>query len=80
MKKHIHTFTKFSKAIGKGLKIEIGETVEIPMLIRRKEYKKAEYQVMDIFKMTALAIVWIVPGGNVITAMRLSNQNKACIH
>ena len=77
MKKHIHTFTKFSKTVGKGIKIEMRETIEIPSLIKRKEYKKAGGQVVDLFKMTGLAIVWVVPGGAVITAMILKFSHKA---
>jgi hypothetical protein len=77
MKKHIHKFTKFSKTVGKGIKIEMRETIEIPSLIRRKEYKKAGGQVADLFKMTGLAIVWVVPGGAVITAMILKFSHKA---
>jgi len=77
MKKHIHAVAKFSKTIGKGLKIEMKETIEIPSLLRRKEYKKAGSQVVDIFKMTGLTIVWIVPGGAVITAMILKFTHKA---
>lgn len=77
MKKYIHTFTRFSRIIGKGLKIEMRETIEIPSLIRKKEYRKAGYQVIDIFKMTRLAIVWIVPGGAVVTAMILKFSHKA---
>ena len=77
MKKHIHKFTKFSKTVGKGIKIEMRETIEIPSLIKRKEYKKAGSQVADLFKMTGLAIVWVVPGGAVITAMILKFSHKA---
>lgn len=76
MKKHIHAVAKFSKTIGKGLKIEMKETIEIPSLLRRKEYKKAGSQVVDLFKMTGLTIVWIVPGGAVITAMILKFTHK----
>lgn len=77
MKKHIYKFTRFSRPIGKGLKIEMKETIEIPSLIRKKEYRKAGYQVVDLFKMTGLAIVWIVPGGTVVTAMILKFSHKA---
>ena len=63
MKKHISKITKFTKSIAKGINVEIKETIEIPSLLRKKQYKKAGYQVVDIFKMTGLAIVWIVPGG-----------------
>ena len=77
MKKHIHKFTKFTKTIGKGVKLEMRETIEIPSLIKNKEYKKAGGQVVDLFKMTGLAIVWVVPGGAVITAMILKFSHKA---
>ena len=59
------------------MKIEMRETIEIPSLIKRKEYKKAGGQVADLFKMTGLAIVWIIPGGAVITAMILKFSHKA---
>ncbi len=77
MKKHIRKFTHFSKRIGKGLHVEFKETVEIPKLIRNKEYKKASSQVGDIFKMAGLTIVWVVPGGAVITAIILKFSHKA---
>jgi hypothetical protein len=77
MKKHIYKFAKFSKIIGKGLKIEMRETIEIPSLIRKKEYRKAGYQVVDLFKMTGLTVIWIVPGGAVVTAMILKFSHKA---
>ncbi|RRS30266.1 MAG: hypothetical protein P794_07590 [Epsilonproteobacteria bacterium (ex Lamellibrachia satsuma)] len=77
MKKHIKKFTTFSRAIGKGLNVEFKETIEIPSLIRKKEYKKAGYQVIDLFKMTGLTIVWIVPGGAVLTTMILKFSHKS---
>ena len=77
MKKHIKKFTVFSKRIGKGLNVEFQETIEIPSLIRRKEYKKAGAQVIDLFKMTGLTIVWIVPGGAVLTMMILKFSHKS---
>jgi len=57
--------------------VEFKETIEIPTLIRRKEYKKAGAQVVDLFKMTGLTIVWIVPGGAVLTAMILKISHKS---
>ncbi|WP_295418139.1 hypothetical protein [Sulfurovum sp.] len=77
MKKHIDKITTFSKTIGKGLNVELKETIEIPSLIRNKEYKKAGYQVVDLFKMTGLTIVWIVPGGAVLTSMILKFSHKS---
>lgn len=77
MKKHIKKFTAFGKHIGKGLNIEFKETIEIPSLIRQKEYRKAGAQVIDIFKMTGLTIVWIVPGGAILTTMILKFSHKS---
>jgi len=77
MKKRIRNFKKFSRRIGKGMHVEWKETIEIPSLIIRKEYKKAGAQVVDIFKMAGLTVVWVVPGGAVITAMILKFSHKA---
>ena len=77
MKKQIKKFTAFSKNIGQGLNVEFKETIEIPSLIRRREFRKAGNQVIDLFKMTGLTIVWIVPGGAVITAMILKLSYKS---
>ncbi len=74
--KHIYRFKTFTKTIGKGLHIEFKETIAIPSLLMKKEYKKAGYQVVDLFKMSGLAIVWIIPGGAVITAMILKFSHK----
>ncbi|SFZ98621.1 hypothetical protein MNB_SV-5-403 [hydrothermal vent metagenome] len=57
--------------------IEWKETIEIPSLLMKKEYRKAGAQVVDIFKMAGLTVVWIVPGGAVITAMILKFSHKA---
>ena len=77
MKKQLHRFSTFSRRIGRGMHIELKETIEIPTLIRKKEYKKAGTQVMDIVKMAGLTVVWVVPGGAVITAMILKFSHKA---
>jgi hypothetical protein len=68
MKKQIDSFKAFSKKLGKGMHVEWRETKEIPSLLLRKEYKKAGAQVLDICKMAGLGIVWVIPGGAVITA------------
>ena len=57
--------------------VEWKETIEIPSLLMRKEYRKAGAQVVDIFKMAGLTVVWVVPGGAVITAMILKFSHKA---
>ena len=77
MKKRLHRMKTFSRRIGKGLHVEWKETIEIPRLIKDKEYKKAGHQVLDICKMTGLGIVWVVPGGAVLTAMILKFSHKA---
>ena len=54
--------------MGHSLKQEYKETKEIPKNIRDKEYKKAAQQVGDITKMTFLLVLWILPGGGVLSA------------
>ena len=76
MKKRIQNLKKFTRRIGKGMHIELKETIEIPSLLIRREYKKAGAQVVDIFKMTGLAVVWVIPGGAVITAVILKFSHK----
>jgi hypothetical protein len=75
--KHIKRLKKFTKEIGKGIHIEIKETIEIPSLIKKKEYKKAGYQIVDIFKMAGLTIIWVLPGGGVIITMILKFSHKS---
>ena len=77
MKHSIHRFRKFSRRIGRGLHIELKETIEIPKLLKNKEYKKAGAQVLDIGKMLGLTVVWVVPGGAVLTAVILKFSHKA---
>jgi ABC-type Co2+ transport system permease subunit len=76
MKKRMQNLKKFTRRIGKGMHIELKETIEIPSLLIRREYKKAGAQVVDIFKMTGLAVVWVIPGGAVITAVILKFSHK----
>jgi hypothetical protein len=68
MKKQVDSFKAFSQKLGKGMHVEWKETKEIPSLLLRKEYKKVGVQVLDICKMAGLGIVWVIPGGAVITA------------
>lgn len=56
--------------------VELKETIEIPSLLKKKEYKKAGAQVVDIFKMAGLAVIWVVPGGAVITAILVKFSHK----
>jgi len=77
VKKHVKKFNRFSRHIGRGLNIEFRETVAIPSLLRRREYKKAGEQVLDLLRMAGLTIVWIVPGGAVITTMILKFSHKS---
>ena len=76
MRKRIRNLKKFTRRIGRGMHVELKETIEIPSLLVRREYRKAGAQVVDIFKMTGLAVVWVVPGGAVITAMILKFSHK----
>ena len=77
MKQRIHRLSKFSKRIGRGLHVEWKETIEIPKLLKNKEYRKAGDQVFDICKMAGLTVVWVVPGGAVLTAVILKFSHKA---
>jgi len=77
MKKKIESFKTFTKKMGKGMHVEWRETKEIPSLIMRREYRKAGAQVVDICKMVGLGIVWVVPGGAVITAFIVKFSHKA---
>jgi len=53
------------------------ETIDIPKHIKNREYKKAGAQVVDIFKMAGLTVVWLSPGSAVITAMIVKFSYKA---
>ncbi|QOR61454.1 hypothetical protein ACM66Z_08400 [Sulfurovum sp. ST-21] len=77
MKKKIDSFRHFTKEIGKGMHVEWKETKEIPSLLLKREYKKAGAQVVDICKMAGLGIVWVLPGGAVITAFIVKFSHKA---
>lgn len=77
MKQRIHRLSKFSKRIGRGLHVEWKETIEIPTLLKNKEYKKAGDQVFDLFKMAGLTVVWVIPGGAILTAMIVKFSHKA---
>jgi len=77
MNKRIRNLKKFSRRIGRGMHVEWKETIAIPSLLVRKEYRKAGAQVLDIFKMAGLTVIWVVPGGAVITAMILKFSHKA---
>ena len=68
--------TRFTKKIGKGIHVEIRETMEIPSLIRQREYKKVADQIVDLFKMAGLTVIWIIPGGAVATTVILKFSHK----
>ena len=77
MRHRIRKFRTFSRRIGRGLHVEWRETVEIPKLLKEKEFKKAAEQVFDICKMAGLTVVWVIPGGAVLTAIILKFTHKA---
>lgn len=56
--------------------IEYKETKEIPKLLANKEYKKAFLQLFDIIKMTLLGILWLIPGGALLTALLIKFFHK----
>jgi len=55
--------------MGHGLKLEYKEIKDIPKHIKNREYKKAAEQVGDIGKMTFLSVLWILPGGGVVSGI-----------
>jgi len=65
----IHRFKRFSKNMGQGLKQEYRETKDIPKHIKNREYKKVAEQMGDIGKMTFLSVLWILPGGGVVSGV-----------
>jgi len=72
----IRKFKKFSKKIGRGLKQEYQETKEIPKHIKNREYKKVGNQIGDIGKMTFLSVLWILPGGGILSGVLLKFSKK----
>ncbi|WP_294959383.1 hypothetical protein [Sulfurovum sp.] len=77
MKKQIKKMNRFARHIGKGLHIEFKETAAIPSLLKDREYKKAGEQVLDIARMVGLSVIWVIPGGAVITAMIVKFSHKS---
>lgn len=77
VRKKIKRLRVFSRRLGRGLHVEWKETVEIPALLQKREYKKAGAQVADLFKMAGLTVIWVIPGGAVLTAMILKVSHKA---
>ena len=76
MKKKLKRFQVFSRRIRKGIAIEYKETKEIPKLLANKEYKKALLQFLDIIKMVLLGILWLIPGGAILTALLIKFSHK----
>lgn len=67
----------FTERLRRGLYIEAKETVEIVPLIKKREYKKAGSQVVDIMKMGVLVAIWIMPGGSIVSAFILKTLKTA---
>ena len=72
----VHKLKKFSKHMRHGLKQEYQETKDIPKHIKSKEYKKAAEQVGDIGKMTFLSVLWILPGGGILSGILVKFFSK----
>ena len=77
MKKRYKNFKIFARSFGANMAVEWEETKAIPSLLLQKEYKKAGEQVADIAKMVLLGVVWVIPGGAVLTAMIVKVSHKA---
>ncbi len=68
---------QFASKMKKGLAIEARETIEIPKHIKNGHFRKAGEQVGDLFRMTGLGIVWVIPGGGVLVAAILKVFHKS---
>jgi hypothetical protein len=68
---------QFASRMKKGLAIEARETIEIPKHIKNGHFKKAGEQVGDLFKMTGLGIIWVIPGGGILVAVILKVFHKS---
>ncbi len=77
MRRRFRSFRVFVRFIGRGMAVEWRETKEIPLLLWRREYRKAGAQVADICKMAGLGMVWIVPGGAVLSAAIVKFSHRA---
>ena len=72
----IHKLKKFTRKIGRGLKQEFKETTDIPKHIKNGEYKKVSEQIGDIGKMTFISVLWILPGGGVLSGFLMKFSKK----
>ncbi len=77
MRSKIGRLRVFARRMGRGVSIEWQETKEIPILLYRREFKKAGEQVLDLCKMAGLATIWVIPGGAVITAVIVKVSHRA---
>jgi len=71
IKTRIFGIKRFLLSLKHGLHIELNETIEIPTLLINKDYYKALIQIGDLFKMFFLGLLWIVPGGGILTVLIL---------
>ncbi len=69
-------FKHFVNKIGTGLKQEYHETKQIPRHIKEGNLKEATQQAGDIVKMVAIAFVWVLPAGAIISGFILKFSKK----
>jgi hypothetical protein len=64
----LQRFRAFADGLKHGMKVEWHETRAVPGQLLRGEFRKAGEQVADLGRMSFLALLWILPGGAVISA------------
>ena len=60
---------RFMAELKEGLYVEWHETRAIPGQLIRGEFRKAGGQVADLGRMGVLAVLWVLPGGAVISGV-----------
>jgi hypothetical protein len=60
---------RFTAGLHKGLRVEWRETRAIPGQLLRGEFRKAGEQVADLGRMGFLTVLWVLPGGAVISGV-----------
>jgi hypothetical protein len=64
----LQRFRAFADGLKHGMKVEWHETRAVPGQLLRGEFRKAGEQVADLGRMSFLALLWVLPGGAVISA------------
>jgi hypothetical protein len=63
----LQRFRTFADGLKHGMKVEWHETRAVPGQLLRGEFRKAGEQVADLGRMGFLAVLWILPGGALLS-------------